>query len=80
MRTAWPQIRISEVKMDVSGNVMVGDSLRVSTVVHLGPIEPEYVTVQAYIGETVNGVLPESHGQVKLSHTLSLFYLTRSVA
>ena len=57
IRAAWSQIRISEVKMDASGNVMVGDSLRISAIVQLGSVDPEFVTVQAYLGEAVNGVI-----------------------
>jgi starch phosphorylase len=56
IRKAWPQIHISDVKVTnaPSGQIAVGDSVEVSAVVHLGPIAPEYVTVQAYFGEAVN--------------------------
>ncbi len=56
IRKAWPQIRISDVKVENApgGNIVVGDEVQVSAVVYLGPIDPEYVSVQAYYGETVN--------------------------
>ena len=71
IRAAWSQIRISEVKMDVSGNVMVGDSLRISAIVQLGSVEPEFVTVQAYLGEAVNGAI-ERPGTVDLAKAKKL--------
>jgi starch phosphorylase len=36
-------------------NVLVGEKLPVSAVVHLGSVEPKHVRVQAYYGETDNG-------------------------
>jgi starch phosphorylase len=55
IRSAWPQIRISDVQINARGSsVYVGDELQVTARVHLGPIEPEFVTVQAYLGETVD--------------------------
>ncbi len=55
IRKSWDRIRISDVKVGAgSANVFVGDSLALSAVVHLGPITPEFVTVQAYLGETVD--------------------------
>src|SRR5678816_3104988 len=55
IRHAWPQIRISDVQIGTKGSsVFVGDELEVSAKVQLGPIAPEFVTVQAYLGETLN--------------------------
>ena len=56
IRKAWPQIQISDVKVGnvQSKQIAVGDTLEVSAVVNLGPIAPEYVTVQAYFGEEEN--------------------------
>lgn len=55
IRKAWPQIRIFDVQVNAKGSsVYVGDELEVSAKVQLGPIAPEFVTVQAYLGETIN--------------------------
>jgi starch phosphorylase len=54
IRKAWPQIRVSDVKVGASAHVMVGESLDISAVVHLGPVDPAFVRVQAYVGEAVN--------------------------
>jgi len=51
IRKAWPQIRVNDVKVGGSGNVTVGESLDISAIVHLGPVDPAFVTVQAYVGE-----------------------------
>ena len=56
IRQAWPQIRVTDVKIETN-NVTVGDSLEVTAVVHLGPISPSEVTVQAYVGETLENVI-----------------------
>ncbi|HEV7868519.1 MAG TPA: alpha-glucan family phosphorylase, partial [Chthoniobacteraceae bacterium] len=54
IRKAWPQIRISDVQVKAGNSgVFVGDSLSVEAVVHLGPVEPEFVTAQAYVGEVL---------------------------
>ncbi len=71
IRLAWPEIRITDVKLEnvSGGNVVVGDQVFVSATVHLGAIEPEFVTVQAYFGETVNNEINSpalvSLGEVK---------------
>lgn len=56
IRKSWPLIRIGDVAVENApgGNVVVGEEIVVSATVHLGPIEPEYVTVQAYYGESEN--------------------------
>ena len=54
IRSAWPRISIRDVRIAKDGGVYVGDALEVSATVHLGSIAPEFVTVQAYIGETLN--------------------------
>lgn len=56
IRKAWPQIHIGgvEVKNVAGGSIAVGDSVEVTATVHLGPIDPSFVTVQAYYGEEVN--------------------------
>ena len=45
------------MKLDATGNVMVGDALKVSATIHLGPVRPEDVTVQAYVGEALNDAI-----------------------
>ncbi len=57
IRTGWPQISIRDVQIARDGGVYVGDALQVSATVHLGPIAPEFVTVQAYVGETTNNLI-----------------------
>jgi starch phosphorylase len=55
IRKHWAQIRIGEVQIKApAAGVFVGDSASVEAVVHLGPVAPEFVTVQAYFGEAVN--------------------------
>ena len=56
IRKNWPAIRINDVQISQKpgGSVLVGDTLEVTANIHLGPIEPDYVTVQAYVGEAVN--------------------------
>ena len=55
IRKYWPQIRIADVQLKAKPTgVLVGETINVEAVVHLGPVEPEFVTVQAYFGETLN--------------------------
>jgi starch phosphorylase len=55
MRKSWPHIRITDVQTDASSAVTVGDEVKVSVTVQLDGIEPEFVRVQVYGGETENG-------------------------
>jgi len=59
MRRDWPQVRIDEVQVGNKDrqHVAVGDSLQLSAQVHLGPVDPEHVRVEAYHGEAENDVL-----------------------
>jgi glycogen phosphorylase len=59
IRKAWPQIRVADVRVEnvPGGNVVVGDTVQLSASVHLGPIEPEFVAVQAYYGEMENNAI-----------------------
>src|SRR5690606_22679025 len=56
IRKAWPQIQVTgvEVKNVAEGSIAVGDSLEVTASVYLGPIDPSFVTIQAYYGEEEN--------------------------
>lgn len=58
IRKHWPEIRINDVQVTGGGSsVLVGDALEISAEVHLGAIEPEFVTVQAYVGELSNNLI-----------------------
>jgi len=63
IRKAWPQIHITGVEVkNIAGNkIAVGDSLEVTATVHLGPIDPSFVTVQAYYGEEENNEILAPH-------------------
>ncbi|MEA3211505.1 MAG: glycogen phosphorylase [Chthoniobacter sp.] len=55
IRKHWSQIRIVDVRVNApASGVFVGDAPTVEAVVHLGHVAPEFVTVQAYYGETLN--------------------------
>ncbi len=56
IRNEWPQIRISDVKVEnlPGSQIAVGDELQVSATVHLGATAPDSVQVQAYFGEAEN--------------------------
>ena len=55
IRKNWSQISIKNVHVETKHTgVFVGDQVRVEAVVHLGPVDPKFVTVQAYFGEAVN--------------------------
>jgi starch phosphorylase len=58
-RKDWPQVRISDVQVGNPDrqNIQVGDSLQITAKVHLGPVDPQHVRVEAYHGEAeVEGV------------------------
>jgi starch phosphorylase len=62
IREGWPQTRISDVQIgDNAAGVLVGEKLPVSAVVHLGDLPPECVTVQAYIGKTINNQIGDPY-------------------
>lgn len=55
IRKGWPEIRIQDVHVKTkASSVFVGDLIDLEAVVHLGTVDPEFVTVQAYYGEAVN--------------------------
>ena len=53
MRRDWQQVHVGDVQLDHSdrSRIQVGDALALSAKVHLGPIDPKEVSVQAYYGE-----------------------------
>jgi glycogen phosphorylase len=57
MRKDWPQVRISDVEVANKDrqSILVGESLQISTRVHLGGVDPRHVRVEAYHGEIDNG-------------------------
>ena len=57
IRKDWPQVRIQDVQIGNTDrqNIPVGESLQLSTRVHLGAVDPKHVRVEAYHGESENG-------------------------
>src|SRR5438445_9293541 len=57
IRKDWPQVRIDDVQIGNTDrqNIPVGESLQLSTRVHLGAVDPKHVRVEAYHGESENG-------------------------
>ena len=62
IRSQWPQIRVPDysISYDIpDGKVareifFVGEKMKVSALVHLGPVDPAHVRVQAYYGPVQN--------------------------
>jgi starch phosphorylase len=59
IRRDWSHVNVSDVGVRTGNglSVTVGEQLEVSARVALGPIAPEFVRVQAYFGENVNGAI-----------------------
>src|SRR3954453_12048149 len=57
MRKQWPEVRIEDVQVGNTDrqSIPVGDALHVRAAVHLGPVDPQHVRVEAYHGEANNG-------------------------
>ena len=57
IRKDWPQIRVHEVEVGNQDrqNIPVGESLQLRARVHLGPVDPQHIRVEAYHGESENG-------------------------
>jgi glycogen phosphorylase len=57
IRKDWAQIRVNEVEVGNQDrqNIPVGESLQLRARVHLGPVDPQHVRVEAYHGESENG-------------------------
>ena len=57
-RVDWTKLRIEKVDTSETGaSVAVGDPVKVTARVYLGPLDPSHVRVQAYVAETENGNL-----------------------
>jgi starch phosphorylase len=71
IRKDWSQIKVNDVEVGNQDrqNIPVGESLHLRARVHLGPVDPRHVRVEAYHGESENGgiknptitVLAEGH-------------------
>jgi len=71
IRKDWPQVRVNDVEVGNQDrqNIPVGESLQLRARVHLGPVDPQHVRVEAYHGESDDGsiknpavtVLAEGH-------------------
>ena len=46
----WAQVRVENVQTDRTEGLAVGDKLRLKATIHLGPVSPDSVDVQAYAG------------------------------
>ena len=57
IRRDWAHVKLSEVKIHTGNgtNVTVGDAVEVSVRTSLGPIAPEFIRVQALVGEQNDG-------------------------
>ena len=57
IRRDWAHVKLADVTTHTGNgmNVTVGDAVEVSVRVSLGPIAPEFVRVQAFVGESANG-------------------------
>ncbi|MEY2539042.1 MAG: glycogen phosphorylase [Verrucomicrobiota bacterium] len=57
IRKDWAQVRIYDVQVANKDrqSIAVGESLQLSARVHLGPVDPKHVRVEAYHGESENG-------------------------
>jgi len=62
-RVDWPQIRIESVDTSYAGrdSMFVGDKLEITARVYLGTVDPTHVRLQAYVGESDNNALRNTH-------------------
>ena len=64
----WAQIRVEEVSAERNDGLTVGGELKIKARVHLGPMDPAWVDVQAYTGNLTD------QGAVELGRALPLKY------
>jgi len=62
----WAQVRVEGVQADRSDGLKVGDTLKLKAQIHLGPLPPESVEVQAYMGS------PTDQGSLESGRALTL--------
>ncbi len=55
VRAAWPAVSVREVQLDSPDEVAVGEPVKVSAIVQLGPLTPKDVAVELYHGPTNGG-------------------------
>src|SRR4051794_10215546 len=57
IRKDWAQVKVNDVEVGNQDrqNIPVGESLNLKARVHLGPVDPQHVRVEAYHGESENG-------------------------
>jgi starch phosphorylase len=57
IRKDWSQVKVHDVEVGNQDrqNIPVGESLHLRARVHLGPVDPQHVRVEAYHGESENG-------------------------
>jgi starch phosphorylase len=55
VRDAWHQVKIIDIRVDSRNEVAVGEAVRVSATVQLGPLAPADVAVELYHGPTGGG-------------------------
>jgi starch phosphorylase len=55
VRKAWPMVQVKDVRLESKDEVAVGEPVRVSAVVDLGPLTPDDVAVELYHGPTSGG-------------------------
>jgi glycogen phosphorylase len=65
----WAQIRVINVEADKSEGLSVGGKLKIRAKVHLGPVNPDWVQVQAYTGSLAD------KGGVELGRSLNLGFI-----
>lgn len=65
IRRDWSNVSVSDIaiRTNTGSNVAVGDSVQVDARISLGPIAPEFVRVQAYFGENVDGQIANAATQ-----------------
>ena len=64
----WAQIRVEGIDANGSENLKVGTDFKLKTRVHLGPVSPDWVEVQAYIGSLNDKGALETGTPVALRH------------
>ena len=72
IKGVWEQVRIVSVDIPLDQHPKVGDRLPIDVGVHLGPLRPDEVRVEAYIGRL------DSNGEIDQGHPLPLLYTNRS--
>ena len=65
----WAQLRVESVETDSNDGLTVGKALKVKARVHLGPVAPDWVEVQAYTGSLTDTGNLDIGRAIPLSHT-----------